>query len=305
MSVTCCLFATLMTADGHLVSTEEKQTASSPIVQQVKMEPPSWRPSHTGWWCHNLTSLHYLTLGSDQMTEVCLLPTTQTSFSGETEFFPFWFWQRSANLAHLTGLASDRREFSTLLFLREGGRWCFSYHTAISSPRQSGVSCLLRTLSSLMVSKSEPQPKISMSSSSSSSSSLSSLSSEFDSYSEAMPDSLNLANSRQPRDSTSFDNNADSSSSRPLPSGEPESGEGGRAGGGGPGRKRKHSRLRRHWSLPSGLPMVPLVDEKTLLVESEEPSIGRLTLDTSGFGVVGSQITAGTVERKVISNKLS
>lgn len=182
----------------------------------------------------------------------------------------------------------------------QGGRWCFSYHTVISSPRQLGVSCLLRTLSSLMVSKSVPQPKISMSSSSSSSSSLSSLSSEFDSYSEAMPDSRNLAKSRQPRDSTSFDNNADSSGSWPLPSGKPE-----RGGGGGPGRKRKQSRLRRHWSLPSGLPMVPLVDEKTLLVESEAPSVGRLTLDTSGFGVVGSQITAGTVERKVISNKLS
>lgn len=51
--------------------------------------------------------------------------------------------------------------------------------------------------------------------------------------------------------------------------------------------------------------MVPLEDEKTLLVESEAPSVGRLTVDTSGFGVVGSQITAGTVERKVISNKLS
>lgn len=81
-------------------------------------------------------------------------------------------------------------------------------------------------------------------------------------------------------------------------------GEGSR-GGGGPGRKRKHSSLRRHWSLPRGLPRVPLEDEKALLDGSEVPNMGRLIVDTSGLGVVGSQITEGTVDRKVISNKLS
>lgn len=54
-----------------------------------------------------------------------------------------------------------------------------------------------------------------------------------------------------------------------------------------------------------GLPRVPLEDEKTLLVGSEVPSTGRLMVDTSGLGVVGSQMTEGTVDRKVISNKLS
>lgn len=46
-------------------------------------------------------------------------------------------------------------------------------------------------------------------------------------------------------------------------------------------------------------------DEKALLDGSEVPSMGRLIADTSGLGVVGSQITEGTVDRKVISNKLS
>lgn len=182
-------------------------------------------------------------------------------------------------------------------------------YTAISSPRQSGVPCLLKTLSSLSVSSSEPQPKISISSSSSSSpsSSLSSLSSVFDSYSEAMPDSRNLAKSRQPRDLTSCDNSALGASS-PLLSGvldlNSSGGEGSR-GGGGPWRKRKHSSLRRHWSLPMGLPRVPLDDENALLVGSDATRADRLTADTSGLGVVGSQITGGTVDRKVISNKLS
>lgn len=84
------------------------------------MEPPSRRPDHTGWWSHNLTSLHLLMRGSDLMTEVCLLPKTQTRFSGETEFFLFLvFGKEVQNLAHLTGLAPDGSEFSTLLFLRE------------------------------------------------------------------------------------------------------------------------------------------------------------------------------------------
>lgn len=201
-----------------------------------------------------------------------------------------------------------------LLCLKVTGEkgFLFLHYTAISSPRQSGVPCLLRTLRSLMVSMSVPQPKISISSSSSSSPSsslsLSSLSSVFDSYSEAMPDSRNLAKSRQPRDLTSRDNSWDSNTSWLLLSGalvlSRAGGEGSR-GGGGPGRKRKHSSLRRHWSLPRGLPRVPFEEEKTLLVESEVPRAGRLMADTSGFGVVGSQITAGTVDRKVISNKLS
>lgn len=185
-------------------------------------------------------------------------------------------------------------------------------YTAISSPRQSGVPCLLRTFSSLSVSSSVPQPKISISSSSSPSSSLSSLSSVFDSYSEAMPDSRNLAKSRQPRDLTSRDDNVvmtsetsglSISSLLALSDG---GGEGSRGRGpGGPGRKRKHSSLSRHWSLPRGLPRVPLEEEKALLVPSLVPSAARLRADTSGFGVMGSQITGGNVDRKVISNKLS
>lgn len=188
-------------------------------------------------------------------------------------------------------------------------------YTAISSPRQSGVPCLLRTFRSLSVSSSVPQPKISISSSSSpsSSSSLSSLSSVFDSYSEAIPDSRNLAKSRQPRDLTSRDDNfvVPSETSGLLISSllalSGGGGEGGRGGGGpgGPGRKRKHSSLSRHWSLPRGLPRVPLEDEKALLVPSLVPRASRLRADTSGFGVVESQITGGTVDRKVISNKLS
>lgn len=190
-----------------------------------------------------------------------------------------------------------------------------SSYTAISSPRQSGVPCLLRTFSSLTVSSSLPQPKISISSSSSpsSSSSLSSLSSVFDSYSEAIPDSRNLAKSRKPRELTSRDNSfvVPSETSGLLISSllafRGGGGEGSRGGGGpgGPGRKRKHSSLSKHWSLPRGLPKVPLEDEKTLPVPSLVPRACRFSADSSGFGVVGSQITGGTVERKVISNKLS
>lgn len=46
-------------------------------------------------------------------------------------------------------------------------------------------------------------------------------------------------------------------------------------------------------------------DEKALPVPSALLSAGKLMADTSGLGVVGSQMTEGTVDRKVISNKLS
>lgn len=190
-------------------------------------------------------------------------------------------------------------------------------HTAISSPRQSGAPCLLRTLSSLIVSSSVPQPKISnslsSSSSPSSSSSWSSLSSVFDSHSEAIPDSRNLAKSRELKDFTSQENRLSEASDESwsllsdlltLSGG---GGEGSRGGGGpgGPGRKRKRSSLSKHWSLPSGLPRVPLEEEKGLVVPSLGPIACRLMAETSGLGVVGSQITGGTVDRNVISNKLS
>ncbi len=65
---------------------------------------------------------------------------------------------------------------------------------------------------------------------------------------------------------------------------------------GGPGRKRKHSNLIKHWSLPIGLPSGR---------ESCVPSLSGGRMASSGLGVVGSHKTGGTLARKVISRRLS
>lgn len=114
---------------------------------------------------------------------------------------------------------------------------------------------------------------------------LSSLSSVFDSYSDAIPDSWNFSSSRLPRSSSRDESEM------------PWDGVSGLSScWGGPGRKRKHSNLIKHWSLPIGLPSGR---------DSCVPSLSGGRMASSGLGVVGSHRTGGTLARKVISRRLS